>query len=183
VAAWPLLRYLEGSEEPEAQAVIKLYRKMPKYWVRHVPLEAYAVAAKISPTKLFGLIAEEMMDEGQKTIELLTRASHPEVVQKTIQMALKPSGVKDREMIHRAIGFLPTPKNSCTVVNNRAHIDARSTANVAVLPPMEMFSRRLMQCFNDIAPPQHIPVPEMPADEDARRCATAREESAPRSAC
>jgi hypothetical protein len=55
---------------------------------------------------------------------------------------------------------------SLTVVNNRAHIAARWTANVAVLPPMEMFSRRLMECFNDIASQQQIPVSEMSADNE-----------------
>jgi len=160
------LRYLESSEEPEAEAIIKLCRKLPKYWVRQIPLEAYALAVKISTGRLFGLIAQELMDESEKVVELLTRARHPEVVQKTIQMALKPSGVKDRQMLHKATGFLPTPKNSFTLINNRAHIDTRSMTKVAVLPPIEMVARQLMESFREIVPPQ-LPVPaEMPADED-----------------
>jgi hypothetical protein len=51
------LRYLECSEELEAKAIVRLQRRMPASWVRDIPLEAYAVWAKISPKKLFGLIA------------------------------------------------------------------------------------------------------------------------------
>jgi hypothetical protein len=50
------------------------------------------------------------------------------------------------------------------VINNRAHSDART--NVAVLPPVEMVARQLMESFREIPPPQ-LPVPaEMPDDED-----------------
>ena len=158
------LHYLENSEEPEAQAIVRLQRRMPASWLRDIPLEAYAVWAKISPKKLFGLIAQEMMDESEKVVELLTRVRHPDVVQGSIDVALKPGGVKDREMLHKAVGFLPTPKNSSTAINYRTHIAAR--ANVAVLPPVETFARELMECFREIPPPQ-LPVPaEMPIDED-----------------
>jgi hypothetical protein len=106
------------------------------------------------------------MDESEKVVALLTWVRQPEVVEKTIQMALKPSGVKDRQMLHKATGFLPMPKNTSTVINNRAHSDARATTKVAVLPPVEMMARELMQSFREIAPPQ-LPVrAEMPADED-----------------
>jgi len=141
--------YLAASEEPEARVVFNLRSRLTRSQQLNVPLEAYAVAAKLSTKKLFGLIMQEVMDNSTKISAMLAKIHHPEVVQTSIKQAKKPSGIKDREMLHKAVGFLPTPKNAFTVVVGDQHIN-RNKVNVAVLPPLENVARDLNQRFIDL---------------------------------
>lgn len=159
--------FLSFSEEGEVRTIFQLRARLTKSQKRDVPLEAYAIAAGMSPKRLFGFISQELMDQSMKMSAMIARLAHPELVQDSIKFASKPAGIKDREMIHKAVGFLPTPKNHFTVVNGDQHV-SRAQVNMAVLPPLESVSRDLSQRFIDVAPvaPQ-LPAPAENDDEDA----------------
>ena len=147
--------YLAGSEEPEVQAICHLRQQLTVNQQDTVPFEAYAVAMKMPTKKLFGLIMQEIMEQSTKLSALLAKMHHPEIVETSIEQAKKPAGIQDREMLHKAIGFLPTPKNSLTVVNGDQHIN-RNRVNVAVLPPLESVARDLNQRFIDLVPKKDV---------------------------
>jgi hypothetical protein len=143
---------LEGSEEPDARRLVDLWRRLTKAMQAVVPFEAYCVAAGLATKKAFALVAAETMEQSAKATELLAKASHPAVVEATVQAALKPLGTHDRKMLHQAAGFVPVPKTSVTNFFGGVSIDqSQQTANVAVLPPIEQSVRGLSSRFNDMA--------------------------------
>jgi hypothetical protein len=142
------LEFLAGSEALEARKILELHDRLNLAQKAAVPFEAYCCSAGISPKRAFGIVCEEASDQSAKAVDLLAKVRHPEVLEATIDNALRASGVRDREMIHKAQGFVPVPKTSVT--NFFGRVDARTqTANVAVLPPVEDGVRRLSDRFND----------------------------------
>lgn len=140
-----VIEFLAGSEEPEARAVVELRGRLNKEQAKAVPFEAYCVAAKIPTKKMFGIIAAEAADQSAKATALLADATHTKVVEATVKNALHPLGTKDREMLHKAKGFVPIPKTAVTFVKN---LDARQQTATVVLQPVEDTVRRLSDRFN-----------------------------------
>lgn len=138
---------LAGSEEPEARKLVALKKRLTDRQAAQVPFEAFCVAAGVTTKRMFGIISQEMMDQGEKATALLSKAMHPEVVKATIDNALRPFGENDRKMLHQNAGFVPIPKTS--VVHFHGSVDARTQIqNIAVLPPVEDTVRKLNDRFN-----------------------------------
>jgi hypothetical protein len=146
-----VFEYLSASEEPEVRAIFQLRQRLTEEQKNAVPIEAYALAVKISPKKLFGFIMQEVMDQSSKTVTMVAKLHHPAIIETTIKQAKKAAGVKDREMMHKALGFLPTPKNSVTVIHGDQNVN-KNRVNLAVLPPLENVARDLTQRFIDLVP-------------------------------
>lgn len=164
-----VFNYLEGSEEPIARKVLEGRRLLDVRQLAAVPFEALCVYAKISPRKMFGLIAEEVAYQTAQASTLLARASHPDVVAATVAMSLLPSGTQERLMLHKAQGFVPVPKNSVTHVHGNQSIDARQqSVAVSVLPPVEDDIRRMSDRFLKVtpAPPPACMVPQEDPDSE-----------------
>lgn len=152
-----LIEYLRHSEEPEARAVCKTADRLiqkpraAKFaWLEMAPIEALCASAGVAPKKLFGIIAQEVAEQSAMATALLSKAMHPKVLEKTVEMALSDEGVADRKMVHQAEQYLPMPRTSVTFAK---HIDARTqTANVAILKPLEDSMKRLSDKFLEIQP-------------------------------
>lgn len=153
-----VIEFLAGSEEPEARAIVELRRRLNRDQAKAVPFEAYCIAANVPTKKMFGIIAAEAADQSAKATSLLADATHPMVVEATVKNALDPLGSKDREMLHKAKGFVPIPKTAVTFVKN---MDARQQTQVNVLPPVEDAVRRLSDRFNN-----GMDVPALPPPQD-----------------
>lgn len=147
------LGYLRASSLPEAREILRLYdttdftrAERPK-----VTLEALCAAASISPPAVLELIG------GAATRLNLTHAAHVaasasgRVMAKTVEMALTDDGVKDRTLVHRITGMLPTPKGASIIVNNSPSASATAVAQSAAVaaPPPEQTIRRLADRFNE----------------------------------
>lgn len=161
-----VMEYLSGSEEPEARAILVMRERLTVKQHNAVPFEAYCVAAGLSVKKVFGVISSEVMEQSAKATAVLAAASHPKVVQATIDMALTPLGDKDRKMLHLAAGFVPVPKNSFTSVK----IDARGAAPQSMaLPPIDQSVKALSSRLNEergIAAPADIIEGDVEEDDD-----------------
>lgn len=145
-----VMEYLSGSEEPEARLVLGLAAKLSGRQRQSVPFEAYCIAAGITTKKMFGVISAEVADQSDRAAALINKASRAEIMESTVSSAKTLLGVKDREMLHKANQFLPTPKNTFTVVNGTQINDNRQQTAVAVLPPLEDGIRRSSNRFNEI---------------------------------
>lgn len=145
-----VMEYLSGSEEPEARLILGLAAKLSGRQRQAVDFEAYCLAAKITPKKMFGIISAEVADQSERAAALINKASRWEVVEATVTSAKTPLGVKDREMLHKANQFLPTPKNTFTLVRGDQVNDNRQQIAVAVLPPLEDGIKRSSNRFNEI---------------------------------
>lgn len=157
LTAWPL--YLSGIDDDEIRALLAKRRSLPHVYARLLPIEAFCLAAGVSPLRVLELLVATIVRQGAQSATIIAAVSHPRVVQKTVEMALTDDGIEDRTTLHKATGFLPTPKGAQTTVNVSANARANSTAQAAaVAPPPEQTIRRLSDRFNEarLAPAQPV---------------------------
>lgn len=158
--------YIEGSEQPEARALLAVRARLSKRQAGTLEFEAFCVAAKISPKKALAMLTMEVFDQAGKASALLAASQHPAVTEATIQAALSPLGTPERKMLHLHAEFLPVPKTSIINVRGNHAVIGGEQKNL-VLPPVEEGIRRLGDRFNQraIAPAPVAPVPLIVEDE------------------
>lgn len=144
--------YLETSSDPMAQALIaQKYKLVNKSQRCAIPFEAYCVAAKLDPGKVWKMIVSEVLSQNQQAAELMASVAQPAVVQATIDRAVEPGGTREREMLHKHSRFVPVPQTSVTFVSKAGKVvggDDNSQTLVA-LPPIEKTVRDISDRFNE----------------------------------
>ena len=122
---------LKFSSDPQARAFLEFVWGCRPETRDRIPLEALCLAAKIHPLQLLGALVAGARDTSRMESALKTMIAHPEVVDRTIQAATEREpvmmngvvvghthgSVKDRELVHKAVGWLPSPKGSSINVN------------------------------------------------------------------
>lgn len=107
---------LRFSQDTAATEFLKAYDEAPIGDRNYLSFEAICIKASIPTSAVYGAIimsAKSIM--GQESA-LTTIIEHPEVVRKTIQFAKElPGASKDREMIHQAVGYLPSKGGGISV--------------------------------------------------------------------
>ena len=143
-AAW--IPYLDSSGDPEALAVADEYHSVLIEHSKKLPIEAFCLAAKVSPWKILEVITSQLVRHNAQMSGLLASMAHPALVEKTIKFAMKEENFADRQTIHKAVGFLPQPKGSQTNIT----LTQNANPNVAVLhaPSPESTIRKLADRFN-----------------------------------
>lgn len=147
--SWPW--YLETSDHPDAKKLLSVYFSTFKIHRRVLPVEAFCVAANVSPLRILEIITATCVRLGAQASNIVAAVNHPRVVQKTVEMALTDEGVEDRAMLHKAAGFLPQPKGSQTNITIAANAQSNSAAQAAAVPapPPEQTIRRMVNRFNE----------------------------------
>jgi len=142
--AWAV--YLDGSDDDGARFIRAIYYSIPKHMRRALPIEAFCVAAGVSPLKILEVLTATLVRLGAQASTVIAAVNHPRVVEKTVEMALTDDGVKDREMLHKHANFLPTPAGAKTSIV----VTQTATAQAAAVPapPPEQTIRRLADRFN-----------------------------------
>jgi hypothetical protein len=102
------MRFYAGDET--IAAFLKKYDSIPAGDRERLPWEAIALSAKVDLQRLTGAILFAMQSASVNTVKVIALSSHPLIMQKTIEFAQMPGGVKDRNTMHQALGFLPSPK-------------------------------------------------------------------------
>lgn len=166
LTSWPY--YLAAIDDASIRKLCQLRRSTPHPLARLVPIEAFCVAVGVSPLRVIELLVAAVVRQGAQASSIIAAVSHPRVVQKTVEMALTDDGIDDRDTLHRAVSFLPTPKGNTTIINNTPIAHASSSAQAAaVAPPPEQTIRRLSDRFNEArlaATPHIAALPAAPAD-------------------
>jgi hypothetical protein len=160
-----VLEFLAGSEEPDARSLLEQAKKLTTHQLVAVPFEALCLAAGLTTKRAFGLVAEEATTQSAAAATLVAKAARADVVKATVDSALTPFGVKDREMLHKAEGFVPVPKTQTTFVRGDQVVDARVQTVNAILPPLEEGIRRSSDRFNEIIKQRVAALPEPEAIE------------------
>jgi hypothetical protein len=145
--SWPW--YLQTSDHPEAKKVLSVYFSTFKIHRRVLSIEAYCVAAHVPPLRILEIITATCVRLGAQASNIVAAVNHPRVVQKTVEMALTDEGVEDRAMLHKAAGFLPTPKGAQTNITIAANAQSNSLVQAALAPPPEQTIRRMVNRFNE----------------------------------
>jgi len=157
--SWP--HYLSSSDHADAKKVLLTYHGLHIYLRKVIPIEAFCVAAGVSPLTILGILTGEIVRMGAQASTIIAAVNHPRVVQKSVEMALTDDGLADRTLLAKATGFLPTPKGSQTNINIAANATAQAAPQIVVVaPPPEATIRRAVDRFNDAK--ELPPAPNLP---------------------
>lgn len=160
--------FLRCSDAPEAQKVLEEYynEKLTKGQRGVLPIEAFCLAAKVSPLRILEIIGGTAVRLSAQESMMISALNHPRVVEKTVKMALTDEGTYDRNVLHRAIGFLPMPRTAQTTINIAQNANATAAAHVSAAPRPEQTIRTLSNRFNEarkeLAEPALDIVPQLP---------------------
>lgn len=93
----------------------------------------------ITPGHLFGLFAESVYDTEDTASRVLNLLNQTKLVSKAIKFAGRREGFKDRELLFKSSGFLPTTAGTSINMSQTAIAGSRSSSNRLdeLLEPME----------------------------------------------
>lgn len=98
------------SRHPAILSFLAVWDDTPFRDRKQIPLSAIALKAQVDISELIGAYLLSFRSLQQQKSALAAMASHPEVVESTIEFAKRPSGYADRRMLHEAVGFVATPR-------------------------------------------------------------------------
>jgi hypothetical protein len=102
------LDFLESSGCPEARKVLQSCLSIPESYRRLLPPEAFCHAAGVSPWSVLEAVTVVAVRRGAMASAIIASLNHPRTVQKTVEIALRDDGFGERELLHRAMGFIPS---------------------------------------------------------------------------
>ena len=145
-----LIDHLRWSEDPEAKAFLEAYRSrgIRESHRESIPIEAYCVKAGVSPNRILEIFTGTAVRMGAQLSTIIAMIHHPEILKKTVEFAKRPRGLADRMVLHRATGFLPSPKGCQTIVNVQQNT-AVTRQDTAQLPPMDSMIRSISDRFSE----------------------------------
>jgi len=109
----------------------------------------------LTPIELLRIVADVACRIAMYSSQIIAALSHPLVVEKTVELALNAEDDSNKlaaqTILHKAAGFLPTPKGSQTTIaiTQNAQANAISRSIVAA-PSPEHTIRRLTDRFNEV---------------------------------
>lgn len=145
-------RYLGGSDEKDARAILAARDSLSPTHAASLPFEAFCLAAGVPAKKAFGMICAEVCEQNEKASLMLASARQVEVIGATVKAALLPHGSSERKMMLQGSGFVPTASTNIAIGKNAVvgNQTNSQTNQVAVLPPVEDFARRMSDRFNEV---------------------------------
>lgn len=167
-----LMLILSLSEDPDAIKFRDAYERTPHESRGLLPIEAYCAGAGISPSRVLDITVSVCMRFGVQSSALIAAMASPSVVRATIYNAVSYPGAEgfgDRMAIHKATGFVPSPKGNSTTVNVQQNAHGGSQPQQFVTAPSpENTIRRLAEKFNESRArlPAAIDVPALEAHEE-----------------
>jgi hypothetical protein len=100
------LDYLRSSDDPEARKVLCAYLAVPESYRKLLPVEAFCLAAGVSPWRVLESIVVVAVRQGAQGSAILASIVHTRIVEKTIERALQDDGFRERALLHKAVGFI-----------------------------------------------------------------------------
>lgn len=150
-----VIEALRASDEEDALKFIEKYESLSESDQGKVTIEEVSVAAGVRPIDLLGVATKALFQNALTVAAIIASTAHPQVVEKSIERALMDQGVRDREMLHQAMGFLPAPKGM-TLINQKIQV-----ANFASKTPAEENAEEEL--------PAPAPVEDLPLMDDDLR--------------
>jgi hypothetical protein len=157
------VEYLRMSGDPTAHKFLTVYDGplLTRHHRASLPLEAYCLSAKINPLDLLELLVGVLVRVGAQQSAVIAAVHQPAIVARTVEAALQPENFRERQLFHKATGFLPQPKGSQTsikVVQQQSQGQQQAQQQETAAPPPEQTIRRLVDRFND----RPTPMPQLP---------------------
>lgn len=109
---------LKFSKHPDAQKLLEFCERLKWITREQVPLEALCLAAGVDTTTIAGALITAARDVSRMESALITMREHPNMVEATARWGqMFADNAKDREMMHKAVGWLPAAKGSSINLN------------------------------------------------------------------
>jgi hypothetical protein len=157
------MAFLHASDTEDARKIVEKYYSVPRTYRNSLPIEAFCLAAGVSPLRVLELIVSSAMRMGVMAENMVVAMQRAKVVDKNIEMALTDGGFADRELFLKATGFIPTAKAPSTTINVNQQANATAPVAIVAPPSPEQTIRRFVDRFNDRALPAAPPPAELPA--------------------
>jgi hypothetical protein len=160
-----MLRWARESDPRVAQFLDAWDTLDPSEQVRGT-VEAVRQRVGLKLLELLGIVVEVALRLAMYEVQIMVAASHPLVVEKTIDIALdRREETRDRlaaqTIIHKAVGLLPTPKGSQTIISIMENAQATAQARVVSAPSPEETIRRATNRFNEALGLPRTPPPAL----------------------
>lgn len=107
-----VLAAMRFSQDPTITKFLKVYDSGNVHDKVIVPWEAWAIKARLDISALLGSILIALRQQSVNVIKVLSITAHPETIRARIKSAKTPKGVKDRDALDTALGFLPAQKGT-----------------------------------------------------------------------
>ena len=108
---------LRFSQEPQVLAFLEKHDAIPDRDRRAVTWEAIALAAEVDPATLLGAAILAIQSHSANAVKIIALSNHPEMTRKRVEFGKLACGVRDRDALDTALGFLPQTKGSTFIIN------------------------------------------------------------------
>lgn len=101
---------LRFSDDAAVIQVLETYDSLPLDDRDRVPVDAVLLKSGAKPETFLGAAILALREYSANKVKILGITAHPEVMEKTIEYALLPNGIRDREHVHTMLGALQPAK-------------------------------------------------------------------------
>lgn len=116
-----VLEAMRLSTHPTICLFVEKYDSLSEHYRKILPWEAIAIMAGVDIPKLLGATILALREHGANMVKVIAITNHPDTVLARVRQAKKPSGVRDRNALDTALGFLPRPKNTNIIIPPARH--------------------------------------------------------------
>lgn len=127
-----LYRALRFSDADVIKKFLDTYDSLPLDDRDRVPLEAIMLKSGVEVATFLGEVIMTLREYSANKVKILGITHHPEVMEKTLEYAVLPNGIRDREHVHTMLGALQ-PKQGVSIFQK--FVGAQPQMPVGVTPP------------------------------------------------
>ena len=143
--------YMEASPAPDVRKVLFLRKQLRKQAQKYFSIEMFCAASGINdPQDILQAVIRTIDRLNRYNASLRISSAQPEVVQKTIDVAMTDGGDRARELYMKVSGLLPQSRGPHTTiqVNQNASATSSPQAIVVQATPAESTIKRMADQLN-----------------------------------
>lgn len=130
--------------EPGLAPVVESYEGLTHWKRAAVSIDELCMYHGIDPIHFIGVVGEAAYKYANNSAILIAALQFPDVIARSVKEALTPEGFKDRELLAKHAGFIPTPHGQSINIqaNAAARADSSNLPEREGLPSFEETMRR-----------------------------------------
>lgn len=114
--------------DPHAAAFIHVWDDLKTWEQKLATLDDVCAASGVAPVKLVKAVVGTAYETGVDVANMVAAHAHPDIVEKSVEMAKKDDGIEDRKMLLQHHGFLPVNKGTSINIGVSASASAQAAA-------------------------------------------------------
>lgn len=122
------LAAMRFSRDESVVEFLEKYDGVPDRDRKALSWEAIALAAEVEPALLLGSAILAIQAHSANAVKIIALSNHPEITRKRVEFGKLAGGVRDRDALDTALGFLPQAKGSTFIINPGAKVEPKGDA-------------------------------------------------------